>query len=76
MELNKTDINKKLESLILKINVAIMISNYQKLTCLIRYKNNDQMEIKKSSIRSFKNNMLELEDLSTIYIKNLIDLHY
>lgn len=67
---------EKLERLIRKINVALILKKDLDLICSVRYRSNNSTEVRKSGIKSFKDNILELEDNSVIYINNLIDLTY
>lgn len=67
---------EKLERLIRKINVALILKKDLDLICSVRYRSNNSTEVRRSGIKSFKDNILELEDSSVIYINNLIDLTY
>ena len=76
MKNKSTEGDKRLETLIRKIKVALILKNDLDLLCSIRFRNNNSTILKRTFIRSFKDDIIELDDNSLIYINDLIDLTY
>lgn len=67
---------KKFQSLLLKINVAINVNIFENLKCKIIYKEGNEVKSLINEINNFKDNVVYLENNTTIDIHNLIDIKF
>ncbi|MFO0358734.1 MAG: hypothetical protein ACK50A_17395 [Sphingobacteriaceae bacterium] len=67
---------KNFQSLLLKINVALNVNQFENLKCKLIYKDGNETKFIYNEIKRFENNMIFLNNKETIQLSNLIDIKF